>query len=235
MSAQCTKCDLYFDEISGKDWHSHYLIENRDIIVYEIVYNGKTHYTNQKGFCFDCLKQNDLLQKCCVCNKIMDTDTKLNTETMEILSKEIHGSNMDKAYDPIGSVAINIIHDYDNKITYVLDKKAKHGYYCFDCIETVDHAKFSDDPYSFGWEITKDVLQFIKPLGYYLRNNEEMLQTKKSLGKENGRYVLKTETKNYSRYTPNNILRKKNKSIKQKNWELEDRHDYISIISCIKK
>jgi len=231
-SVQCKNCDLYFDAISSKDWPDYcdYNIKITNETVYPIANNNKSYYTHKRDWCFECLKKDDSLIKCRLCSKAMNTKTKVESTSFWILYKDPDiNSNSKNGYsrfkysyfrdrNHLGTIALKIIRYDDWRFVSICDKNISDGWYCLDCIESINHVTFPNNGYQ---HIYYNQLYMIEPLGYKFGDKDNMMQNGKSVMKvTNGIYRRKTNRKTDDLYNKRKKQNSDKGKIKMKNKEL---------------
>jgi len=184
---RCFKCDMYFDNISDR-------LEYFDRSI-TIIHSGKTFLVKEEDFCYDCLRKNDLLYKCSICNQIKESLAFMEKKTFRIhdgywyLGKiQLNVLDFGDQYWHLGKIKLNVP-DFGDQ--YICDKKVKFGTYCLDCADQLTHgiSELYDN-------ININYIDKFKHLGYSFKNDEELIQTGKSLqhsGSPINKYRIKIE------------------------------------------
>ena len=169
---QCLKCDKYFDNISKRQ--SYY------DKTFTIIHDDQTFSDKKKGYCYDCLKEYDLLHKCSHCDQIKESLSFMDKKKMIIRDDNYF----------LGWIHFNVL-SFDGPNDYICEKRIKFCTYCLACAEQLEHIKFE-----FDYDININDIDSFKQLGYSFKRDEELLQTGKSLertGSSQNRYRVRIE------------------------------------------
>jgi len=208
---QCENCDLYIDMKPSR--YIHYW-GNR----YEPVYERDYFATDKGDWCYDCLKKNDLLEKCKLCDKIMTTDLQVEDYTVRIEYLD-YPNEYFRWRNILGSVILKAIRLYGENMFYVCEKNTPKGWYCLDCIEKINHIKIPSN--YIDWSIEYNNLYILEPLGYKFADKESLMQNGKSIMKVTGGvYKLKNKRRRVNSFDRRTKKRNERGETKKRNREL---------------
>lgn len=155
---QCLKCELFFDNISSRGYYDKTPI---------IMYDDKMFRAKERYYCYDCLKENDLLYKCCKCDQVKELLSYMEKKTIRVRKEGYY----------LGFIKLNVLKN-DNFTDCICDKEVKHGMYCLDCVEQMTYIEIDLDR---KYDVSPSDITNFKHLGYSFKCNEELIQTGKSL------------------------------------------------------
>lgn len=177
MSHQCSQCKLYLD-ISDDSWS----YRRRSKKMYPIKHGDKCHYAARPGWCFDCLVESDLIQRCYSCDSfVTDDDTPVEIRSISVCHGHVY----------LGKIKVKTI-GYGQ---YACNRSITGKWYCAAC--TIESAFGKIVELSSPDIQYTDLHQFVA-LGYQFHTTRDKLyRTGKSAVQVDGKIYRLKGTPNY--------------------------------------